>query len=99
MSNRLILDPSYSPIQPAFDPYWDNSPTRRELQKAFNKLGSNDSEIMLMIDNLNLVTNCLCEKFGVTKGEIEVYVTKKVTELKDMQGNQVDGVKDVIPNG
>lgn len=96
MSNRLILDPSDSPIQPAFDPYWDNSPTRRELQKAFNKLGSNDSEIMLMIDNLNLVTNCLCEKFGVTKGEIEVYVTKKVTELKAMQA---DGVKDVIPNG
>jgi cytidylate kinase len=60
----------------------DGMPTRREMQKAFNKLGNNDSELMLMVDNLNLVVNLLCEKAGVTKGEIEVYVAKKAAEMK-----------------
>ena len=96
MSNRLIIDPSDSPIQPAFDPYWDNSPTRRELQKAFNKLGSNDSEIMLMIDTNCLVVNCICERLGVTRAEIEEYVAKKSAEVNSLKA---DGVKDVIPNG
>jgi hypothetical protein len=52
------------------------------MQKAFNKMGNNDSELMLMLDNLNLVVNCLCEKAGVTKGELDVFVTKKTEEMK-----------------
>jgi len=69
-------------ITPAFDRFLDEPPTRREMQKAFNKMGNNDSELMLMVDNLNLVANLLCEKAGVTKGEIEVYVAKKAAEMK-----------------
>lgn len=86
-------------IQPAFDKFLDGHPTRRELQKAFNKMGNNDGELMLMIDNLNLVVNCLCEKQGVTRGELDAYVAKKAAELKALQDNQADGVKDVQPNG
>jgi len=59
----------------------DGAPTRRELQRAFNKMGTNDSELMLMVDNLNLVVNLLCEKLNVTKGEIDVYVEKKAAEV------------------
>jgi hypothetical protein len=52
------------------------------MQKAFNKMGNNDAELMLMLDNLNLVCNCLCEKAGVTKGELDVFVAKKTEEMK-----------------
>jgi hypothetical protein len=75
-------------ITPAYDEFMDGKPTRREMQKAFNKLGNNDSELMLMVDNLNLVVNLLCEKAGVTKGEIEVYVAKKAEEMKAYQEQQ-----------
>ena len=68
-------------ITPAYDSYLDGSPSRRELQRAFNKMGTNDSELMLMVDNLNLVVNLLCEKLNVTKGEIDVYVEKKAAEM------------------
>ena len=69
-------------ITPAFDRFLDTPPTRREMQKAFNKMGNNDAELMLMLDNLNLVCNCLCEKAGVTKGELDVFVEKKTEEMK-----------------
>jgi len=68
-------------ITPAYDRHMDEAPTRRELQRAFNKMGTNDSELMLMVDNLNLVVNLLCEKLNVTKGEIDVYVEKKAAEM------------------
>jgi hypothetical protein len=68
-------------ITPAYNKHMDGHPTRREMQLAFNKMGTNDSELMLMVDNLNLVVNLLCEKAGVTKGEIEVYVAKKAAEM------------------
>jgi len=68
-------------ITPAFDRFLDGQPTRREMQKAFNKMGSNDSELMLMLDNLNLVCNCLCEKLNVTKGELDAFVQKKTAEM------------------
>ena len=69
-------------ITPAFDSFLDGNPTRREMQKAFNKMGNNDSELMLMVDNLNLVCNCLCEKLGITKGELDAFVQKKAEEMK-----------------
>ena|SRR5271157_671419 len=75
-------------IAPAFDKFLDGHPTRRELQKAFNKMGNNDSELMLMVDNLNLVCNCLCEKLNITRGELDTYVSKKVEEMKAWQEAQ-----------
>jgi len=68
-------------ITPAYDAYLDGSPSRRELQRAFNKMGNNDSELFLMLDNLNLVANCLCEKAGVTRGELDAFVEKKKAEM------------------
>jgi hypothetical protein len=81
MGNRLILAPEEGLVDPAFDKFLDSSPTRRELQKAFNKIGKNDADLMLMVDNISLVVNMLCEKFNVTKGEIDVWVEKKSAEL------------------
>jgi hypothetical protein len=80
----------------------DGAPTRREMQKAFNKMGTNDSELMLMVDNLNLVVNLLCEKLNVTKGEIEVYVAKKAEEMNafvEAQTKAATEAADVITNG
>lgn len=90
--SKLITDDS--PIQQPYDKYWDAPPTRRELQKAFNKLGNNDSDLMSMVDTNCLVVNFLCEKLGVTRGELDAYVAQKAAEVKAMQ----DGVKDAIPN-
>ena len=69
-------------ITPAYDKFLDGYATRREMQKAFNKMGNNDSELMLMVDNLNLVCNCLCEKAGVTKGELDAFVARKTAEMQ-----------------
>jgi hypothetical protein len=52
------------------------------MQKAFQKMGENDGNLMLMVDNLNHVANLLCEKAGVTAGEIEAYTAKKAAEMK-----------------
>jgi len=90
-------------ITPAHDRFLDGHPTRRELQKAFNKMGNNDSELMAMVDTNCLVVNFLCEKLNVTRGELDAYVEKKAAEVKALQeaqaDNQADGVKDVQPNG
>jgi len=89
-------------ITPAYDRHMDGAPTRREMQKAFNKMGTNDSELMLMVDNLNLVVNLLCEKLNVTKGEIEVYVTKKAKEMNafvEAQTKAATEAANVITNG
>ena len=89
-------------ITPAYDRHMDGAPTRREMQKAFNKMGTNDSELMLMVDNLNLVVNLLCEKLNVTKGEIEVYVTKKAEEMNafvEAQTKAATEAANVITNG
>jgi hypothetical protein len=69
-------------ITPAYDAFLDGKPSRREMQKAFQKMGENDGNLMLMVDNLNHVANLLCEKAGVTAGEIEAYTSKKAAEMK-----------------
>jgi hypothetical protein len=68
-------------VEKPYDKYWDEKPTRRELQKAFNKLGSNDSELMAMVDTNCLVVNYLCEKLNVTREDLEVYVAKQKAAL------------------
>ena len=69
-------------ITPAYDAFLDGKPSRREMQKAFQKMGENDGNLMLMVDNLNHVANLLCEKAGVTAGEIEAYTANKAAEMK-----------------
>jgi hypothetical protein len=69
-------------ITPAHDRFLDGHPTRRELQKAFNKMGENDSNLFAAIDTQALVGNFLCEKLGVTRGELDAYVSRKAEEVK-----------------
>ena len=83
-----IISDASEYIKPAHDPFMDGHPTRRELQKAFNKLGNNDSDLMAMVDTNCLVVNFLCEKLGVTRGELDAYVSRKAEEVKTMQEEQ-----------
>lgn len=81
-----ILTPGQGLIDPAYDKFLDGFPKRREMQAAFNKLGKNDAELMLMVDNLALVVNFLCEKHGHTKAEIDAWVQSKAEELNKLNG-------------
>lgn len=79
---NLIVDPNSSPIQPAFDPYWDKPMTRREAHVLFTKLASNDSELMGMADTAAILLNYLCEKLGVKREDVQSYVDMKTEQLK-----------------
>lgn len=83
--SKLIVNPADSPIQPAFDKYWDSPMTRREAKVLFNKLAFNDSELMGMADTAAIVINFLCEKLGIKKEDIQGYVNRKMDELKAMR--------------
>lgn len=83
MSN-LILD-SNSPIQPAFDPYWDKPMTRREAHRLFMKLASNDNELTGMADTASILINFLCEKLEVKREDVQAYVDMKTEQLKAMR--------------
>jgi hypothetical protein len=78
---RIITDAN-SPIKPAFDPYWDAPLTRREAQQAINDMAMNDNVLSNRADTAHVVINLLCEKAGVTPGELEVYVQRKTEEIK-----------------
>ena len=102
--SKLILDPTNnaSPIQPAFDPYWDKPMTRREAHVLFMKLASNDNELTGMADTAALLLNFILEKkLGITdRQEIDNYVEVKKAQMvaqreamKAAQDNQADGVK------
>lgn len=79
-------------IDPAFDKFLDGHPTRRELQLTIRKIGISMTQLYEALDTQALVGNFLCEKLGVTRGEIDAYVTKKAAEvteaLKAMEAKQ-----------
>ena len=79
----IILNANDSPIQPAFDPYWDKPMTRREAHKLFMKLASNDSELMGMADTAALLLNFILEKklVIVDRKEVDDYVELKKAQL------------------
>ena len=81
--SSLILNANDSPIQPAFDPYWDKPMTRREAHKLFMKLASNDNELMGMADTAALIINFICEKkLGIVdRSEVDAYVAVKAAQL------------------
>ena len=81
---NLILDPSgnASPIQQPFDKYWDSPMTRREAQILFRKIGNNQTELSMGLDTVNIVANFLCDKFNVTRGELDAYASKKMAEAQ-----------------
>jgi hypothetical protein len=79
--SSLILGPNDSPIQRPKDPYWDGPITRYEVQKAVNALALNDNELTNRSDTVFIVVNLLCEKAGITPGEVQAYVDKKSAEV------------------
>jgi len=77
---------SESLLQQPYDKFWDEPAqiTCRELQKIFNKLAANDSELLGMADTAALILNFLCEvKLKVSREEIEVYVEAKKLQLEE----------------
>lgn len=83
--SSIILDPSAPLVKEPYDKFWDSPPTRRELRIVMGKLGMNDSELMGMVDTLNLVVNYLCEKSSVTREELEAYVEQKKAEMQSLR--------------
>ena len=80
--SSLILDAN-SPIQPAYDPYWDKPMSRREAHRLFMKLAANDSELMGMADTAAILINFICEKkLGIVdRAEVDQYVALKTEQL------------------
>ena len=68
-------------VEKPYDKFWDEKPSRREMQAAFQKLGNNDAELMSMVDTNCLVVNYLCEKLNVTREDLEIYVAKQKEKL------------------
>lgn len=99
MSN-LIIDANDSPIQPAFDPYWDKPMSRREAHKLFMRLAANDNELMGMADTAALLLNFILEKklVIVDRKEVDDYVEMKKAQMA-AQRAQMKKDSDVQPNG
>lgn len=99
MSN-LIIDANDSPIQPAFDPYWDKPMSRREAHKLFMRLAANDNELMGMADTAALLLNFILEKklVIVDRKEVDDYVELKKAQMV-AQREQMKKDSDVQPNG
>lgn len=83
--SKLILEPGDRLVDPAYDKHLDGHPTRRELQQAFGKIGVNMTAFWEGLDTQAIVGNFLCEKLGVTRGELDAYVAKKAGEIKAQQ--------------
>ena len=81
--SSIILNANDSPIQPAFDPYWDKPMTRREAHIFFMTLAKNDSELMGMADTAALLLNFILEKklVIVDRKEVDDYVELKKAQL------------------
>lgn len=83
MSKIITPGSSEHLIDPAFDQFLDGKPTRRELQETFRKIGISMTQLYEALDTQALVGNFLCEKLGVTRGEIDAYVAKKAAEINE----------------
>ena len=82
MSQLIIPGQNDHLIDPAYDKFLDGHPTRRELQRTFNKVGGKLTEVFEGLDTQALVGNFLCERLGVTREEITAYVQKKAAEVQ-----------------
>jgi hypothetical protein len=76
-------------VQQPYEKYWDEPGqiTRRELQRAINKLSANDSELAGMSDTAALVLNYILEvKLGITsREELDVYVEAKKLQMAEQR--------------
>lgn len=83
-------------IQEPYDKFWDESPSRREMQRAFKKMGDNDANLFSAIDTQALVGNFICEKLGVTRAEIEAYVIKKAAEVNALEESKQEATENTL---
>jgi|HubBroStandDraft_1064217.scaffolds.fasta_scaffold95923_2 hypothetical protein len=83
--NKLIVGDAT--VQQPYDKYWDEPGqiTRRELQRAINKLSANDSELAGMADTAALVLNYILEvKLGIkSREELDLYVEAKKLQMAE----------------
>jgi hypothetical protein len=90
-------------VQQPYDKYWDEPPTRRELQRALNKMSANDSELAGMADTAALVLNYILEaKLGVTnREELDTYVEAKKLQMAEAREKMKAAAEaqDAQPNG
>ena len=90
-------------IQEPYSKYWDEPPTRRELQRALNKMSANDSELAGMADTAALVLNYILEaKLGVTnREELDTYVEAKKLQMAEAREKMKAAAEaqDAQPNG
>lgn len=77
------MDSAVGILNNPHNPYWDAAPTRREVMGLVSALGKNDEELSNRSDTSFLVMNLICEKLGVTRGEIDAYVAKKSSEVNE----------------
>lgn len=83
MDTELFGSTEKELIEPSYDKFLDGNPTRRELEKAFRKIGLNMTEFWRAVDTSNLVLNYLCEeKLNISRGELDAYVQKKAAETQ-----------------
>lgn len=81
--SELLTANAAPQVQQPYDKYWDSPMTRREARVLFNKLASNDSELMGMADTAAILINFICEKLGVKdRSEVDSYVARKTEQLK-----------------
>lgn len=79
--SSIITEPL---VQQPFDKFWDSPPTRREIQRALNKIATNEAEMMGMCDTAALILNYICEvQLKVKREDIEVYVEAKKLQLEE----------------
>ena len=79
-------------VKEPFDKYWDGPLSRREAQRAFNKLGSNDAELMGMVDTNCLVVNYICELLKITRKDLDDFVEQKKAEMAAMKAQETQNV-------
>jgi len=88
-------------VQQPHDKFWDGNPTRREIQKALNKIAANEAEMMGMCDTAALILNYICEvQLKVKREDIEVYVEAKKLQLEEMRKKmKADAAANEAANG
>lgn len=72
----------------AHDPYWDGSPTRRDVQNAIESIDQDFSMFRKELGILRVSIKFLLDKLGVSQAEMETYVAKKKAELEAVQEAQ-----------
>lgn len=77
--------------------YWNGFITRTEAQDVFNKTASVITQQGIVLQKMDAVISCVCEKLGIGVADIEAWVASKVaqaetTEIVECLCEAKDGV-------